>query len=167
MTRVNPDKDVQPTGQFEIYNVSETMSAIYSPEGAFLGSMRKKRIETLAQAYRNELGDLPQAIAKLIARYKDGSIAHHSLQEVLHCSAKPHNCSDQCPGRNNWIVCHAIQFQSKNEAILCPICRRRRVWCSPKCIFFHLAGQLLLPPRTLGCPNADPAMGPCMRQHPD
>ena len=77
MTRVNPDKDVQPTGQFEIYNASETMSAIYSLEGAFLGSMRKRR-------------------------------------------------------------------------------------------FFHLAGQLLLPPRTFGCPNAeDPAMGPCMRQHPD
>ena len=74
-TRVNPDKDVQPTGQFEIYNASETLSAVYSPEGAFLGSMKKKRIETLAQAYRNELGDLPQAIAKLIARYKDGSKA--------------------------------------------------------------------------------------------
>ena len=53
MTRVNPDNHVQPTGQFEIYNASETMSAVYSPEGAFLGSMRKKRIETLAQAYRN------------------------------------------------------------------------------------------------------------------
>ena len=73
MTRVNPDKDVQPTGQFEIYNASETLSAVYSSEGAFLGSMKKKRIETLAQAYRNELGDFPQAIAKLIARYKDGS----------------------------------------------------------------------------------------------
>ena len=35
MTRVNPDKDVQLTGQFEIYSASETMSAIYSPEGAF------------------------------------------------------------------------------------------------------------------------------------
>ena len=44
MTRVNPDKDVQPTGQSEIYNASETMSAVYSPEGALLGSMRKKRI---------------------------------------------------------------------------------------------------------------------------
>ena len=31
MTRVNPGKDVQPTGQSEIYAASETMSAIYSP----------------------------------------------------------------------------------------------------------------------------------------
>ena len=75
MTRVNPDNDVQPTGQFEIYDASETMSAIYSPEGAFVGSMRTKRIETLAQAYWKEVSDFPQAIAKLIARYKDGSKA--------------------------------------------------------------------------------------------
>ena len=36
MTRVNPDKGVQPTGRLEICNASETMSAVYSPEGAFL-----------------------------------------------------------------------------------------------------------------------------------
>ena len=35
MTRVNPDKDVQPTSQFECYNASEMTSAIYSPKGAF------------------------------------------------------------------------------------------------------------------------------------
>ena len=80
MTRVNPDKDVQPTGQFEIY---ETMSAIYSPEGAFLGSMNTKRIETLSQAYRKttspELGVFPEAIAKLIARYMDDPDLEHTL----------------------------------------------------------------------------------------
>ena len=57
MTRVNPDKDVQPTGQSEIYNACETMSAVSSPEaafeGAFLASNSTKRIETLLQAYRN------------------------------------------------------------------------------------------------------------------
>ena len=77
MTRVNPDKDVQPTGQSETYNASETMSGIYSPEGALLGSRSLKRSETLSQAYWNtispELGDFSQAIAKLITRYKDGS----------------------------------------------------------------------------------------------
>ena len=77
ITRVNPDKDVQPAGQFDIYNASRAMSAIYSPERAFLGSMGTKRIETLSQAYQNtkspELGDFTQEIAKLIARYKDGS----------------------------------------------------------------------------------------------
>ena len=65
------------------------MSAIYSPEGAFLGSMRKKRIETLAQAYRNELGDLPQAIAKLIARYKDGSISGKHTIAYKKCYTAP------------------------------------------------------------------------------
>ena len=53
------------------------MSAVRSPEGAFTGSMRTKRIDTLLQAYRtttsSELGDSPQMIAELVARYKDGS----------------------------------------------------------------------------------------------
>ena len=89
MTRVNPDKDVQPTGQFEIYNASETMSAIYSPEGAFLGSMRKERIETLAQAYRNGLGDFPQAIAKLVARYNDGSKSGTHSVAYKNCYTAP------------------------------------------------------------------------------
>ena len=89
MTRVNPDKDMQPTGQFEIYDASETMGAIYSPEGALLGSMRKKRIETLAQAYRKEVGYFPQAIAKLIARYKDGSKAGTHTIAYKNCYTAP------------------------------------------------------------------------------
>ena len=89
MTRVNPDKDVQPTGQSEIYNASETMSAVYSPEGALLGSMRKKRIETLAQAYRNEMGEFPQAIAKLIARYKDGPKSGTHAVAYKNCYTAP------------------------------------------------------------------------------
>ena len=35
MPRVNPDRDVQPSGKLEICNASETMSAIHSPEGPF------------------------------------------------------------------------------------------------------------------------------------
>ena len=92
MTRVNADKDVQPTGQFEIYNASETMSAIFSLDGAFLGSMRKRTIEALAQAYRNELGDFPQAIAKLIARYyryKDGSKSGTHTVAYKNCYTAP------------------------------------------------------------------------------
>ena len=95
MTRVNPDKDVQPTDQHEIQNASGTMSAIYSPEGASLGSMSTKRIETLSQAYWNttspELGDFQQAIAKLIARYKDGSNpGTHTLADK-NCYTAPPN----------------------------------------------------------------------------
>ena len=35
MTRVNPDKNVQPISHCEIDYATQTMSAIYSPEGAF------------------------------------------------------------------------------------------------------------------------------------
>ena len=77
MIRVNPDKDVQPAGQFKIYHASETISAVYSPEGEFFGSMRTKRNETLLQAHQNttssELCDFLKAIADLIAGYRDGS----------------------------------------------------------------------------------------------
>ena len=95
LTRVNnPDKDMQPTGQFEIYNASETMSAGYSPEGAFLGSMRSKRIESLLRAYPNttssELYDFPPAVAKLIAGYKDGSKSGtHTVAYKNCCTAPP------------------------------------------------------------------------------
>ena len=47
MTRVALDKDVQPTCQFELFGASETMSAIYSFEGAYLESMRTERSDTL------------------------------------------------------------------------------------------------------------------------
>ena len=71
----HPDRDVQPAGPFGVFKASETMSAIQSPEGACLGSMCTEN-KILLQAYRNTtspLGDSLQAIAKLIARYKDGS----------------------------------------------------------------------------------------------
>ena len=42
MTRLNPDKDVQPTDQHGVCN--ET-SAINSPEGAFLGSVYRENRE--------------------------------------------------------------------------------------------------------------------------
>ena len=69
------------------------MSAVYSPEGAFLGSMKTKRFETLSQAYQNttspELGDFPQAIAKLIARYKDGSKSGTHTVAYKNCHTAP------------------------------------------------------------------------------
>ena len=76
ITRVNPDKDVQPTSQFKVYNASELPSAIHSPQGAFLGTMHTERTKTMLQADQNtpssQSDDFPQAIAKLIVRYKDG-----------------------------------------------------------------------------------------------
>ena len=153
MTRVNPDKDVQPTGQFEIYNASETMS-IYSPEGPFLGSVSTKRTETLAQAYRNELGDFPQAIAKLIARYKDGSKAGTHTVACKNCFTAPPSLTTaliSALGATTELFATPFDFNPKKHYSAL----RWRVWCSPRCIFFHLAGQLLLSPRTLGCPNAE------------
>ena len=63
------------------------MNAVYSPEGAILGSTSTKRIETLLQAYWNttspELGDFSQAIGKLIAIYKDESkLGTHTVAEL-------------------------------------------------------------------------------------
>ena len=85
---------MQPAGQFEICNAPDTMSAIYSPEGAFLGSMSTKRIETLSQAYRHttspEPGDFPQAIAKLIARCKyESKSGTHSVANKNCYTAPP------------------------------------------------------------------------------
>ena len=69
------------------------MGAVYSSEGAFLGSMCTKRIETLLQAYRNttspELGDFPQAIAKLTARYKDSSKSETHTVAYKNCYTAP------------------------------------------------------------------------------
>ena len=48
MTRVNPDKDAQPA---EIFNASETMGAVYSPEGASLASIRTERTTMLLQGH--------------------------------------------------------------------------------------------------------------------
>ena len=87
MTRVNLDKDLQPNNQSEIYHASETMSATYGIEDAFLGSMSARRIETSLQAHRNttspEVGDFLQAVAKLIARYKDGT--HTVAFKIKNC----------------------------------------------------------------------------------
>lgn len=44
----------------------------------------------------------------------------YSLQEPLHFSIKPHNCSHQCAKCNDRTICLAAEFQSKNEALLCP-----------------------------------------------
>ena len=67
MTRVNSDKDVQPNGHFQIYDLSEMMSSVYSSEGAFLRGMPTERTEMLLQAYRNptnsQLGFFSQAVA--------------------------------------------------------------------------------------------------------
>ena len=164
LTSVNhPDKDVQPTGQFEIYNASEPMSAVYSPEGAFLGRMRIKRIETLLRTYWNttssELCDFPPAIAKLIAEYKEGSKSGIHNVAYKNCYTAPPSAL----GASTDIFASSFGFNPKYEALLCPIRRRCRVKCPPHMcmhasiiiyyphmcmhayIFNHLAGLQQLP----------------------
>ena len=68
MTIVNPDKYVQANGNSELYNASETMTAIHSPEGAVPWSHVQEKIQTLLQAHRNtsssQSDNLPPAVTK-------------------------------------------------------------------------------------------------------
>ena len=48
MTRVNPDKYMHLTSQLGIYNASETMNAIHSPEGVFLHKLAYKENQNIA-----------------------------------------------------------------------------------------------------------------------
>ena len=156
MTRVNPDKDVQRTGQFEVYNASETPSAIHSPQGAFLGSMHTERIKTLLQANQNttnsQTDDLLQVIAQLIVRYKGGCESGSHSIPYKNCYLQASQLLSSTVGKTTEFIRLAAQLSSKIEALLSPFYRACRVWCSPGCFFVHLTGQQ--PPRTLRCSDA-------------
>ena len=93
MTKVNPDKDVWPTGKFEVYTLSAKLSAVYSPDGRFQGSINSARLSTLSQAYTDrtdhKAGNFPQALASLLARYKDGHGSSHHTVQHKHCLSAP------------------------------------------------------------------------------
>ena len=93
MTKVNLDKDVRPTGEFELYNISDKLSAVYSPDGRFQGSINSARLSTLSQAYTDrtyhKAGSFPQALASLLARYKDGHGSGHHTVPHKHCLSAP------------------------------------------------------------------------------
>ena len=158
ITRVNPDKEVQRSGQFEVYNASETPSAIHSPQGAFLGSMHTERTMTLLQADQNtssQPDDFLQVIAKLIVRYKDGCESGSHSIPYKHCYTTPLSLTIariSAVGKSTEIIRLATQLYSRHEALLFPFCRACRVWCSPGCFFVHLTGQK--PPRMLRCSDA-------------
>ena len=93
MTKVNSDRDARPTGEFEVYTLSGKLSAVYSPDGRFQGSINSARISTLSQAYADrtdhKTGNFPQALASLLARYKDGhGSGNHTIQHK-HCLSAP------------------------------------------------------------------------------
>ena len=171
MTRVNPDKDVQSTGQFEIYNASETMSAVNSPEGAFLGSMRKKSIETLAQAYRNELGDFPQAIAELIARYKDGSKSGTHTIAYKNCYTAPPSLTTaliSALGATTELFATPFDFNPKMKHYSAPFAEDGEFGAHPDAFSFIWQGSCYCHPEPTDAQMLKTlAMGPCMRQHPD
>ena len=76
MNKVNPDKDVPATGAFEVYYITERQYAIYAPNGLYQGTMNTERLQLLYQAYSKPAifnsGQFPEAVAKLLRRYKDG-----------------------------------------------------------------------------------------------
>ena len=75
MNKVNPDKDVAPTGQFEIYDLNEKLKSIYTPEGKFQGVIHADRLSILKRSYHasndSKPNNFPQAIAMLLQRYQD------------------------------------------------------------------------------------------------
>ena len=75
MNKINPDKDVAPTGQFEIYDLNEKLKAIYTPEGKFQGVIHAHRLSILKRSYHasndSRINSFPQAIAMLLQRYQD------------------------------------------------------------------------------------------------
>ena len=153
MTRVSPDKDVQPTGQFGIYYATATMSAIYSPEGAFLRSMSTKRIETLPQAYWNttslEMGDFPQAIAKLVARYKDGSKSgtHHVAYKNCY-SAPPSHTLTSALGATTELVATPFALNPNMKHNSAPFAEDGELGAYPAAFFLFWQGSCFCHPES-------------------
>ena len=79
MNKVNPDKDVPATGAFEVYHITDRQYAIYAPNGSYQGTMNTERLRLLYQAYSKPAifnsGQFPEAVAKLLRRYKDGHMS--------------------------------------------------------------------------------------------
>ena len=75
MNKINPDKDVAPTGQSEIYGLNEKLQAIYTPEGNSQGVIHAHRLSILKRSYyasnASRTNNFPQAIATLMQRYQD------------------------------------------------------------------------------------------------
>ena len=141
------------------------MIATYSLAGVFLGSIRTGRPEILLQAYQNTTSpqpgsfpQVPQAIAKLIAKYnKSGS---HTVA-YKNCYTAPPSLTTaliSALGATTERFATPVDFNPKMKYY--PIPRRCKVWCSPRCIFFHMAGQLRLSPRTLKCSDAEDPLLP-------
>ena len=126
-----------------------------------------------------ELVDFLQAIAELIARYKDGSKSGTHTVTYKNCYTAPPSLTNaliSALGAATELFAAPFDFNPKMKHFSAPFAEDAEFGAHPdlikkiasRCNFFNVAGQLLLPSRTLGCPDAeDPAMGPCMRQHPD
>ena len=116
--------------------------------------------ETLLQAYRNttssELGDIPQAIAKLIARHKDGSKSgpHTAAYKNCYCYTAPPSLT---AALINALVAPTELSATPSDFILnvkhysAPFAEDAEFGAHPDTYFFHLAGQQLLSPRILRC----------------
>lgn len=86
MTRVNPDKDEQPA---ELFNGSETMNAVYGPEGSFLASIRTVRTSTCSRDIGTQ-----QVHNRVILCSLGGLFVHLAHAAQLLLSPKLFGCSD-------------------------------------------------------------------------
>ena len=145
MQRVHPNKDVPAIGcGFSYQNASETVCAICSPEGAFLGSMRTERIRTFQLRHYGSL-DLDD-FGSLLDTRMDLNLNYILLlarTATSLCKASQLLSSVRCMLQLNFFRL-GVQYQPNMEALMCTSCRTCRVWCSLGCILVHLAGQLLL-----------------------
>ena len=89
MSSINPDRDVEATGQFEVVHsrAEERLADVFSPNGKFFGSILLQRLAVLQTSYRHldttnryanggaHRSSFPQEIAELLLRYQDGHVA--------------------------------------------------------------------------------------------
>ena len=125
MNKVNPDNDVPATGAFEVYYITDRQYAIYAPNWLDQGTMNTERLQLLYQAYSKSSifnsGQNPEAVAKLLRRYKDGhkSQTYKTIHKYQRATPKS--------------VLRANAFQITAELFVSPLnfSSESTVYCSP------------------------------------
>ena len=55
---VNPDRDIAPTANFEVYQGDRGLAAVYRPGGKFISDINAERCNTLMACYQSTAGKL-------------------------------------------------------------------------------------------------------------
>ena len=83
---VNPDRDILGTGVYHIQQdqLDLHVASIYSPAGAFLGTITVDRLHILNQAYQHPTsGTFAGAVASWLTRYKVSGPSEESRQTKM------------------------------------------------------------------------------------